>query len=152
MKKQTGRNKEGDLKWETQKSTNALGLCQAVLTLGLLLSSVGFVVSESSPGATRCLSFRSSDFGYHDQVSRGCTVQEQKLSSTSAQWCHVWPTSIAVCDLYGLLEEQPAKHRTDFSVAEKVLRQADTCLKECSYWSSNRSTIIYLSVHMWIMA
>lgn len=130
MKKQTGRNKEVDLKWETQKTADTPGLCQAVLTRGLFLASVVFAVSESSPGAARCLSFRSSDFGYHDQVSRGCTVQEQELSSTGAQWCHVWPAGIVVRDLYGLLEEQPEKHGTDFSVAKKVLHQADTYLEE----------------------
>ena len=124
------RNGEVDSEWEAQGSASTQGLCQAVQTLGLLLAPVGLMVSEGLPGATRCLSFRSSDLSYRDQASRGYTVQEPALNSTGAQWCHVRSASVALCGSYGFLEEQPEKHRTDFSAAEKVLHQADTCLKE----------------------
>lgn len=130
MKKQTDRNGEVVSKGETRGSVRTRGLCQAFLMLGLLWAPVGLMVSESSPRATGCLSFRSSDCSYHDQASRGCTVQEQALNCTCAQCCRVQSASIALWDSYSLIEEQPEKHLTDFSVTEKMLHQADRYLFE----------------------
>lgn len=80
MKKHMDRNGEVDPKGETRGSVSTQGLCEALLMLGLLWDPVGLMVSENSPKATRCLSFRPSDCSYHSQVSGGRTVQEKALN------------------------------------------------------------------------
>lgn len=98
-KKQTDRNGEVYPEGEAHGSVSTQGLCQALLTLGLLLDFVGLRVSKSSPGATRCQSFRLSHFSYHDQASGGCKMQEEALHMCSAV-SHV-ASSMALWGLYG---------------------------------------------------
>lgn len=116
--------------WEAQGSVSTQGLCEALLMLGGLLDFVGLRVSGSSPRATRCWSFRPSNFSYHDQASRGCKMQEQALHSTCAQQCHTWSASMALWGSVWASSGAARKHCADFPVVEKALHQADTCLKE----------------------
>lgn len=130
VKKPADRNVEVDSEWEAQGSVSTQGLCEALLMLGGLLDFVGLRVSGSSPRATRCQSFRPSNFSYHDQASRGCKMQEQALHSTCAQQCHTWSASMALWGSVWASSGAARKHCADFPVVEKVLHQADTCLKE----------------------
>lgn len=130
VKKQADRNGEVDPEGEAQGSVSTQGLCQALLMLGLLLDFVGLRVSESSPGDIRCQSFRLSHFNYHGQASGGCKVQEQALHSYVCSMVSHVAASVALWGLYGASWGAARKHCADFPVAEKLLHQADTCLKE----------------------